>query len=58
MNDLHCHAPQFRNLGIAMDKELLPWLNDYTFPEESKYNDINYAQKMYQRLMSIAINLI
>lgn len=20
MNDLHCHAPQFRNIGIAMDK--------------------------------------
>ena len=52
MNDLHCHAPQFRNLGIAMDKELLPWLNDYTFPEESKYNDINYAQKMYQRFIN------
>ena len=52
MNDLHCHAPQFRNLGIAMDKELLPWLNDYTFPEESKYNDINYAQKMYSKFVN------
>jgi len=52
MNDLHCHAPQFRNVGIAMDKELLPWLNDYTFPEESKYNDINYAQKMYSKFVN------
>jgi guanine deaminase len=32
MNDLHVHAPQYRNLGIAMDMELLPWLNTYTFP--------------------------
>ncbi|MFR9070367.1 MAG: amidohydrolase family protein [Paraclostridium sp.] len=51
MNDLHCHAPQFRNLGMAMDKELIPWLNDYTFPEESKYADIEYADKMYKRFV-------
>lgn len=51
MNDLHCHAPQFRNLGMAMDKELLPWLNDYTFPEESKFNDINYGQEIYKRFI-------
>lgn len=52
MNDLHCHAPQFRNLGIAMDKELLPWLNDYTFPEESKYKDVEYGEKMYPRFVN------
>ena len=52
MNDLHCHAPQFRNVGLAMDKQLLPWLNDYTFPEESKYNDINYAQNMYSKFVN------
>lgn len=52
MNDLHCHASQFRNVGIAMDKELLPWLNDYTFPEESKYKDANYGEKMYSRFIS------
>lgn len=51
MNDLHCHAPQFRNLGMAMDKELIPWLNNYTFPEESKYADTSYATKMYQRFI-------
>lgn len=51
MNDLHCHAPQYRNIGIAMDKELLPWLNDYTFPEESKYIDPNYGEKMYKRFI-------
>ena len=51
MNDLHCHAPQFRNLGMAMDKELIPWLNDYTFPEESKYKDLEYAKKMYGKFI-------
>lgn len=51
MNDLHVHAPQYRNLGIAMDMELLPWLNTYTFPEESKYKDIKYAERMYRRFV-------
>ena len=32
MNDLHVHASQYRNQGIAMDLELLPWLQNYTFP--------------------------
>ncbi|MGL5311844.1 MAG: amidohydrolase family protein [Peptostreptococcaceae bacterium] len=51
MNDLHCHAPQFRNLGISMDKELIPWLNDCTFPEESKYKDVDYATNMYKKFI-------
>ena len=51
MNDLHCHAPQFKNLGIAMDKELLPWLNDYTFPEEGKFRDLTYSQNIYKRFI-------
>ena len=51
MNDLHVHAPQYRNLGIAMDMELLPWLNSYTFPEETKYQDIRYAERMYRRFV-------
>lgn len=51
MNDLHCHAPQFKNLGMAMDKDLLPWLNDYTFPEESKFKNIEYSKKIYKRFI-------
>lgn len=51
MNDLHVHAPQYRNMGMAMDMELLPWLNTYTFPEESKYADTTYARKMYGRFV-------
>ena len=33
MNDMHVHAPQVHNQGVAMDLELLPWLQNYTFPE-------------------------
>ncbi len=51
MNDLHVHAPQYRNQGIAMDLELLPWLQNYTFPEEMKYADTGYAERMYRRFV-------
>jgi len=51
MNDMHVHAPQYRNQGIAMDLELLPWLDNYTFPEESKYKDVSYAKRMYSRFV-------
>ncbi len=45
--DLHVHAPQYTFRGIAMDLELLDWLNTYTFPEESKYADLAYADEAY-----------
>ena len=51
MNDLHVHAPQYRNQGLAMDLELLPWLQNYTFPEEMKYADPGYAGRMYRRFV-------
>ena len=51
MIDLHVHAPQYRNQGIAMDLELLPWLQNYTFPEEMKYADLGYAERMYRRFV-------
>ena len=51
MNDLHVHAPQYRNQGIAMDLELMPWLKQYTFPEEMKFADTGYAERMYRRFV-------
>ncbi|WIV13098.1 guanine deaminase [Proteiniborus sp. MB09-C3] len=49
--DLHLHAPQFPNAGLGLDKELLPWLEEYTFPEEAKYKDTGYAKKVYSRVV-------
>lgn len=46
-NDLHVHAPQYPNRGIAMDKLLSDWLNDYTFPLEDRYQDEAFARKVY-----------
>jgi len=48
LSDLHIHAPQYPNMGLGMDLELLGWLDTYTFPEESKFKDPEYAKKIYQ----------
>ena len=45
--DLHVHAPQYQYRGLGLDKELLDWLNDYTYKEENKYKDLAYAEKAY-----------
>lgn len=48
LTDLHLHAPQYSLRGMGMDLELLEWLNHYVFPEESKYQQLEYAQKAYE----------
>ena len=47
MVDLHVHAPQYAFRGMCMDLELMDWLNRYTFPEEEKYENLEYAKKAY-----------
>ena len=49
--DTHIHAPQFQNRGLGLDAELLPWLETYTFPEEAKFADVEYAKKVYSRFV-------
>lgn len=46
--DLHIHAPQYGFRGLGMDLELLEWLNTWTFPEEAKYADPDYAEQGYR----------
>ena len=48
MVDLHVHAPQYAFRGMCMDLELMEWLNQYTFPEEEKYENLEYAEKAYR----------
>ena len=40
--DSHVHAPQLDVMG-SFGKQLLDWLNDYTFPLEAKFGDRDYA---------------
>ncbi len=49
--DLHLHAPQYNFCGCAMDLQLLEWLNEYTFPEEAKFQDLNYAKESYKHFV-------
>ncbi|MBV7274134.1 guanine deaminase [Clostridium sp. PL3] len=48
--DMHFHAPQFQNIGLGLDEELLEWLEKYTFPEEAKYSDSEYSKRLYTNL--------
>lgn len=45
--DLHIHAPQFAYRGMGMDLELMDWLAQQAFLEETKYADLDYARKAY-----------
>ena len=50
--DLHVHAPQWPQMGKALDKPLEKWLNDYTFPLEARYADVEFARRNYTELVS------
>ena len=50
--DLHIHAPQWPQLGKALDVPLEVWLQKYTFPLEAKYCDENFAKMVYSDLVS------
>ncbi|WP_136608724.1 guanine deaminase [Paenibacillus dokdonensis] len=50
--DLHVHAPQWAQSGTALDIPLYDWLNTYTFPLESKFSDLDFAQEVYDDLVS------
>jgi guanine deaminase len=49
--DLHVHAPQFPQLGTALDLPLADWLQSHTFPLESRYADLAFAEGVYARLV-------
>jgi len=49
--DLHVHAPQWPQLGLALDLPLEEWLQAYTFPLEARYDDTDYARRVYESLV-------
>ncbi|SDW47287.1 amidohydrolase family protein [Roseicitreum antarcticum] len=49
--DLHVHAPQFPQLGSALDVPLEDWLQTYTFPLEARYSDTDFAASVYAALI-------
>ncbi|XP_061584911.1 guanine deaminase [Cololabis saira] len=51
MVDTHIHASQYSYAGTALDMPLLQWLNTYTFPVESHFKDLEFAQKVYSQVV-------
>ena len=49
--DCHVHAPQYPQLGQALDVPLEVWLGKYTFPLEARYADLEFAQTRYAALI-------
>jgi guanine deaminase len=50
--DTHTHAPQYLNAGLGTDLPLLDWLIKYTFPQETKFKDNEFAQHAYTTTVS------
>jgi guanine deaminase len=47
MVDLHIHAPQYTFRGTGMDLELMQWLQQQAFPEETRFENQEYAERAY-----------
>jgi len=50
--DTHVHAPQYPQLGKALDAPLEIWLQRYTFPLEARYRDLAFASRSYEALVA------
>lgn len=50
-SDLHIHASQYIQRGRGMDRLLNDWLNTYTFPQEARFRDLEYAKKIYPHVI-------
>lgn len=45
--DLHIHAPQYMQIGLGLNLELIDWLDQYTFMLESRFDDVDYGKEVY-----------
>ena len=54
--DCHIHAPQWPQLGTVMDLSLEQWLFEHTFPLEARYADADFAQTVWDDLVSTLLS--
>jgi len=52
--DAHMHYPQTRIIA-SWGKQLIDWLNTYTFPEESRFGDKAYADAVAADTLDLAL---
>lgn len=53
--DAHIHAPQWPQLGKALDRPLDVWLQRYTYPLEARYADPEFAARVYGSLVDTLV---
>ena len=49
--DIHVHAPQWPQAALALDEPLYIWLDQRTFPLESRFGDLDFARTVYANLV-------
>lgn len=52
--DSHAHFPQTAMIA-SWGKRLIDWLNSYTFPEELRFADADYAEKIAERYFDLIL---
>jgi guanine deaminase len=52
--DAHMHYPQ-TGMIASWGKQLIDWLNTYTFPEEARFGDKTYADEVAGRTLDLAL---
>lgn len=52
--DAHVHYPQTAIIA-SWGKRLIDWLQSYTFPEEARFADPDYAARIAQRYLDLAL---
>lgn len=57
MIDCHLHAPQWPQLGTALDRPLDQWLFDHTFPLESRFGDTDLAVRVWDDMVPTLLSL-
>lgn len=49
--DMHVHSCQWPQAALALDEPLYRWLQERTFPLESRFSDIEFAHRVYSDLV-------
>ena len=52
--DAHMHYPQTAIIA-SWGKQLIDWLNAYTFPQEARFGDARYAAEIADRTLDLAL---
>ena len=52
--DAHVHYPQTAIIA-SWGKQLIDWLNTYTFPEETRFHDPEYARQIAARYLDLTL---